>query len=60
MDIDKDIVQTKFLEFKKIHAYTNCLDEYVKYLIELGYTDRAVLLHISPMLHNMITRSREN
>jgi len=54
---DKNKVETKMIEFKKQQDYLNTLDEFTKHLTHVGYTDRAILLHISPMLNELIIKN---
>ena len=54
---DKNKVETKMIEFAKQQAYLNALDEFTKHLTHVGYTDRAILLHISPMLNELIIKN---
>jgi len=51
---DKETVQTKFIEFKKINDLTVSMREYVKHLKNTGYTDNAIESHLIPMVHNII------
>ena len=54
MSFNKETVQTKFVEFKKIHGLTKSMQEYVDHLHRTGYNDNAIESHIIPMIRNMI------
>lgn len=55
--IDKNNVESKFIQFRSQNNFTKALDEYTTYLAKLGYTDRAILLHISPMMYDLIIKN---
>ena len=56
--IDINEVKTKDIQFRNHHDYTKSVEEYIEYLIKLGYTDRAVLLHTNTILFDLIIAVR--
>lgn len=55
--MNENTVDIKYIEFKKQQDFVNSLDQFTKHLAELGYTDRAILMYISPMVFDMIIKN---
>lgn len=60
MSFNKENVETRFIEFKKIHEFTKSTQDYVDHLVKTGYTDNAIESHLIPAIRNMIEIGNNN